>query len=272
MSIIIDSHVHLFPDRLFNAIWEWFEKHGWSVRYKIYAEEIVNRLKEQGVERFVLLNYSHKPGMSESLNAWTHEFSRRHPEIIPFGAIHPEEKDVGGLLDRCFGEYGFRGLKFHCHVTGIRPDDDRMTPIYEKLLQHDRILTLHSGMGPSLGGYKETTRSISGVSYTRRMLQKFPGLKVIVPHLGADEFHEFFDLMEEYPNLWMDTTMVVAGFFPVQIPWDKIEKFSDRILYGSDFPNIPYEMMTEVRAIQASPLSPSAKEKILHGNASRLFR
>lgn len=269
---MIDCHVHLFPDRLFDAIWNWFENHGWSVRYKIYADEVVRRLKEQGVERFVLLNYSHKPGMSESLNDWTHEFCRKYPQIIPFGAIHPGEKDVPGLLDRCFRDYGFKGLKFHCHVTGIRPDEERMFPVYEKIIEYDRVLMLHSGAGPSLAGYKETTKNVSGAAFTRNMLKRFPDMKVVVPHLGADEFDAFFDLMEEYPNFWMDTTMAVAGFFPFRIPWEKIEKFSDRILYGSDFPNIPYDQSTEVKSIQSSPLSPDAKEKILFGNAKRLLK
>lgn len=266
---VIDFHTHLFPPALFRAIWDWFDRNAWTIQYKIQADEVAQRLKEQGIERFVLLNYAHKPGISEALNAWTHEFCKGRPEIVPFGAIHPEEKDVPGLLDRCFQDYGFQGLKFHCHVTGIRPDDERMFPVYEKLLEYDRILMLHSGVGPSLHGYKETTKDVSGAAFTRNMLKRFPDLKVIVPHLGADEFDAFFALMEECPNLWMDTTMAVSGFFPFEIPWEKIERFSDRILYGSDFPNIPYEITTEIEALRNSPLSVKAKQAILSENAIR---
>lgn len=268
---ILDAHVHLFPDRLFLAIWDWFEKHGWPVRYKIFADEVVRKLQKQGVERFIVLNYSHKSGMSESLNAWTHEFCKKYPRLIPFGAIHPEDKNLVALLDRCFTEYRFYGLKFHSHVTGIRPDDERMFPIYEKLIEHDKVITLHAGNGPSLAGYKETTRDVSGVRFVRRVLERFPKLKVIMPHLGADEVDAFFDLMNDFPNLWMDTTMTLAGYFPFTIPWDKIEKFSDRILYGSDFPNLPYEMTTEIKAIQNSGLPKAVQEKILFKNAVRLL-
>jgi len=267
---IIDSHVHLFPEPLFRAIWDWFERHGWSVRYKVQADEAVRLLKEQGIERFVVLNYAHKPGMSESLNAWTYEFCKKYPEAIPFGAIHPDD-EVKKLLDRCFKEYRFFGLKFHSHVAATRPDDERMFPIYEKLIEYDRVLTLHAGIGPSLEGYKETTKEVSGARFVRKMLKRFPQLKVIIPHLGADEFDEFFRLMEEFPNLWMDTTMILTGYFPVKIPWEKIEKFPDRILYGSDFPNLPYDMTSEIRAIRSSPLSDETREKIFSKNARRLF-
>ena len=103
------------------------------------------------------------------------------------------------------------------------------------------------------------------------MVKKFPKLKLIIPHLGVEESEAFFDLMEEFPNLWMDTTMAVSGYFPIRIPWDLIEKYSDRIIYGSDFPNIPYDIKTEILAIQNSPLSTPAKNKILYQNAERIF-
>jgi predicted TIM-barrel fold metal-dependent hydrolase len=268
---VIDFHAHFFPERLYKAIWDWFETHGWPIKYQVQADEAARLLKAQGVSRYVVLNYSHKPGMSESLNAWTHEFASRHREAIPFGAIHPEEENVPGLLDRCFRDYGFKGLKFHTHVTGISPDNPKMFPVYEKVLEHDRVLLIHSGNGPSLRGYKESTSHVSGAGLTRRMLERYPDLKVVIPHLGFDEPDEFFMMMEEFPNLRMDTTMVVAGFFPIEIPWEKIETFSDRILYGSDFPNIPYEADTEIRAILNSPLSEGAKRAILGGNAGRLL-
>ncbi|HEX5037702.1 MAG TPA: amidohydrolase family protein [bacterium] len=268
---VIDFHTHFFPEKLYKAIWHWFDNHGWPIRYQVQAEETAHLLKEFGVDRYVILNYSHKPGMSESLNAWTYEFSKIHPEAIPFGAIHPEEGNVGKLLHRCFVDYGFKGLKFHTHVTGIRPDDERMFPVYEKMIEHDRVLLIHSGTGPSLRGYKETTKDVSGARLTGNMLKRFPEMKVVVPHLGFDEPEEFFAMMEEFPNLWMDTTMVVAGFFPIEIPWEKIEKFSDRILYGSDFPNIPYEADAEMKAIRRSPLGLDAQEKIFSKNARRLL-
>lgn len=268
---IIDFHAHFFPEKLYKAIWQWFETHGWPIKYQVQADETARLLKSFGVDRYVILNYSHKPGMSESLNEWTRAFAQSHPEAIPFGAIHPDEENLRELLDRCLGEYGFKGLKFHTHVTGIRPDDPRMMPVYEKVVEHDRVLLIHSGTGPSLRGYRETTQHVSGATFTRAVLKRFPDMKVVVPHLGFDEPQEFFAMMEEFPNLRMDTTMVLAGFFPIEIPWEQIERFSDRILYGSDFPNIPYDAMSEIKALKASPLTEAAKEKILYANAAGLL-
>ncbi len=30
---VVDAHVHLFPDPMFEAIWRWFDRHGWPVRW-----------------------------------------------------------------------------------------------------------------------------------------------------------------------------------------------------------------------------------------------
>ncbi len=146
-----------------------------------------------------------------------------------------------------------------------------MFPLYEGIIQYDKVLTLHAGNGPSLEGYKEKTAEVSGAKRVRNVLKRYPKLKLIMPHLGAEEFDAFFDLMGEFQNLWMDTTMICSGYFPLQIPWKQIEQFSDRILYGSDFPNVPYEMTAEVRGIQNSPLTPEAQKKILSKNARHLL-
>ena len=64
---VIDAHVHLFPDRLFDAVWRWFDTHGWLIRYKLYSREVIDTLLARGVERIVALHYAHKPGVREIL-------------------------------------------------------------------------------------------------------------------------------------------------------------------------------------------------------------
>ncbi len=268
---IFDAHVHLFPDRVFDAIWRWFDKNAWAIQYKYYADQVVATLAEQGIHEFLVLNYAHVPDMAASLNEWTYHFCQQYSGAHPLGTVHPDDKHPRQLIKQCFENYGFYGLKFHSHVTGIRPDDERMFPIYETLIEYNKPIVLHAGTGPSLAGYPQHTEHVSGASYVRRILERYPELKLIMPHLGADEVDEFFQLMSEYPKLYLDTTMVLAGYFDLKIPWNKIEKYSDRILYGSDFPNLPYDMMTEIQAIQKSPLSLDTQAKLLCQNAYKLL-
>ena len=56
-AVIIDSHVHLFPPRVFDAIWRWFDRHAWNIQYRLYAEEVLAHMREHGVARVVGLCY-----------------------------------------------------------------------------------------------------------------------------------------------------------------------------------------------------------------------
>ncbi len=67
---VIDAHVHVFPDRLFKAIWSWFERYAWPIRYQLQASEVIDFLLTRGVSHLVALQYAHKPGMARELNQW----------------------------------------------------------------------------------------------------------------------------------------------------------------------------------------------------------
>ena len=98
---LVDAHVHLFPPRVFEAIWRWFDAHGWPIRYRVPAEEVVGYLDRQGVERFFALHYSHAPGMARVLNRFVSEMARRSPRVVPFGTVLPGAvitSDYGSLL------------------------------------------------------------------------------------------------------------------------------------------------------------------------------
>src|SRR5260370_36924942 len=67
---VVDAHVHLFPPRVFDAIWRWFENHAWPVRYKLHSQQVIDFLFQRGGSRFVALHYAHKPGVAPSLHQY----------------------------------------------------------------------------------------------------------------------------------------------------------------------------------------------------------
>lgn len=103
------------------------------------------------------------------------------------------------------------------------------------------------------------------------MLQNFPRLKVCVPHMGFDEVASYRNLIEKYDTLWLDTTMILAEYFPAEETIALETYRAERILYGSDFPNIPYAWDRELRWLATSGLEPDALEWILHKSAAQLF-
>jgi predicted TIM-barrel fold metal-dependent hydrolase len=259
----IDFHTHLFPTRLFRAIWSYFEEHLWPVRYQGETDQLIQTLLDSGAQRFVFSTYAHKPSMARELNRWSAEIARQQPRAIPLGTFHPLD-DVEGLAREAFGELGLAGFKIHCQVQQCYPDDPGLFPAYREAERAGKICLIHCGREPEPSPFTDARRF-------ERVLRRFPGLTFVVAHMGADEFDRYYDLLATYENLYLDTTMVFTGFLPWAPRIGGLIEFQDRILYGSDYPNIPYELTTGVHGLLALELGSGIEDKILYSNAARLL-
>jgi len=266
---VIDAHVHIFPERVFAAIWTWFDDNAWLIRYRLVAREIDAFLGDRGVEGYLALNYSHAPGMAEDLNRFTLDFAAAHPGCIPCATVLPGEDDAEGILDRALSA-GARAVKLHCHVQRFTPDAPEMDAVYRQVVAHDALLVIHCGSEPTLPGYGFDTRSLTAAALARA-LDRFPDAKVSVPHFGFAESAEYDDMLDRYQHLYLDVSTMLAGFFDATPPADILARRWDRLLYGSDFPNLPYAWDRDLRAIEAADLGPEQRAAILGGNARRLL-
>jgi len=269
--MIVDAHVHLFPDRLAEAIRKWFGEHAWDIRYRIGVDEAVRTLREGGIDRCVVLPYAHKPGMAAALNDFTLQLARAYPEVVPCCTAFPGEDGIERLLDGALGEQGFHGVKIHSHVMKVAPDDPRLDPVWKASARHRKPIVIHCGREPASAGYGTDVRSLSGAARLRRALARHPDAICIVPHLGMDEPAAFEALLDEFPNLYLDTTMAITGYFPDPPDLGMLRRRPDRILYGTDFPNLPYDWDRELLVVRGLGLPPADEARILSGNAVRLF-
>lgn len=267
---ILDAHVHLFPDGVFDAIFRWFDTHAWPIRYKLHSEAVLDHLESRGVREVVALHYAHKPGMAQSLNEYVLGIARRRPGVIPTATVYPGEPGAREILRRAFGE-GARGVKLHCHVQRMAPDDERLDEVYEEATRARVPVVIHAGREPSSDAYGVDCRALCAASRMENVLRRHPELLLIVPHLGSDEFEAYEAMLDRHPNLHLDTTMVMAGYFPIAPDDGFLARRADRLLYGTDFPNIPYAWDRELRRIASAGLERVALGKILGGNARRLF-
>jgi predicted TIM-barrel fold metal-dependent hydrolase len=251
---IIDTHVHVFPQKLSDAVRHWFEGHAWKFKYQGAQEELLQAQFENGVAGLVLLSYAHRPGIADQLNEFVASLIKRFPNTVGLATLHPEDKNPGDIIQRAHEELGLCGVKLHCHVQKIAPDDPILFPTYEALVQFDGVLTIHAGREPAIDAYGLDVRAITGARRVEKVLERYPELKMIIPHLGFDE-----------------STMMLADFFHVTVDREKLIQYADRILYGSDYPHIPYSMEREVRAILEMDLGEETTRKIFYENATKLF-
>ena len=268
---LFDAHVHLFPERLFAAIWRWFDQHAWPIRYRLTAEQVIEFLVDRGVQRMTALVYAHKPGMAESLNAFVAELGRAHREVIPLGTVMPGEPDARRIVLHALDDLGLRGLKLHCHVQRLGPDDPRLDEVYAAAQDAQKPVLIHAGREPSTPAYGIDTRALTSAAQVESVLRRFPRLKLVVPHLGTDEIPEYLALLGRHENLWLDTTMVLSDYLPGVLPEGTLSRHASRLLFGTDFPNIPYAWDRELKALLAAGLDATAQRQILWENAAALY-
>ncbi len=268
---VVDAHVHLFPPAVLRALWDWFDRPGWPIRYRLQAREGLAFLERQGVRRVWGLHYAHTAGLARITNAFVTELARERPLVVPFGTVLPGEPEASRIVAESLDDYGHAGLKLHCHVQKVAPDDPRMFPIYEALAERGKVAFVHAGREPSTEAYGFDCRGRCGFAPVRRVVERFPELKLVVPHLGQDQWREFFALLRDAPNLYLDTTMAVGGYLTDDVPTraDVLE-VADRLLFGSDFPNLPYPWARELVWLAGLDLPAEAREAIAGGNAERL--
>lgn len=263
---IIDIHTHLMPERLFNAVRAYFRANMWYPRYDGPIEELVGALLATGLSRFVFMPYAHRGDMARSLNHWVANVQTTFaPNAIGFGTFHPEDGELlPSLVDEAFGALGLRGAKLHPQVGRFAMDDSRLDPLYASAQERGTLLLIHAGRRPEPSEYV-------GARAFGRLMRRFPRLKVIVAHAGADEFDDFFDLLGVYEGVSLDTAMVFNRYLGGPPPIRRVLEFQDRVVFGSDFPNIPYRWETALQAILDLRLGRALEEKLLCTNAARLL-
>jgi predicted TIM-barrel fold metal-dependent hydrolase len=263
----IDVHVHLHPDRLAHAIRRHFTRDGWVNTHSWEPHAVAATLRSHGVERFCCFSYAHKPGMARDLNRWLAQTAQDLSGAIPLGTLHPDDADVVTIAQEALDDLRLAGFKFHCSVQRFRADDARLFPIYERAEADGHVFVLHAGTMP----YRD---AFTGLAHVRGVMDRFPRLRVCVAHMGCFEPDGFLRLTGEFEHLYMDTTMALApiaaqyvGADPAAITNTQLLRHQDRILFGSDFPLIPYDYEEERRWAIDRGLPDVVRRKIFYANA-----
>jgi predicted TIM-barrel fold metal-dependent hydrolase len=268
-SRIIDFHVHLFPDRMFDAVWKYFSSgYQWEVIYKMYYRDCIKYLRERGVEKIVYSNYAHREGIAESLNEWNVQTLDENPELYCFAAYHPG--DAGGLAmaEKVLDHPRVLGVKLHLLVQRFYPTDTRLFPLYEMVIERNKRILFHVGNGP-IGN------EFVGLAEFKKLLKHYPSLAVNVAHMGAYEYGGFMELLDDHPGLYLDTAFAFfrefQGMGMFDLGSEALVRHGDRIVYGSDFPNLIFPRESEIETLLGYDLSPEFYEGLFYRNGMRLI-
>ncbi|MFF0778085.1 amidohydrolase family protein [Streptomyces sp. NPDC003720] len=271
---LIDVHTHFMPERVLHKVWAYFDAQGpltaglqWPIAYRKAEEERTSLLRSFGVRAFTSMLYPHKPGMARWLNDWAAGFARRTPDCLHTATLFPEP-DAGAYVREAV-EAGARVFKAHVQVGAYDPADPLLQPAWGVLAEAGIPVVIHCGSGPAPGEY-------TGPGPMARVLARHPRLRLIVAHLGMPEYEDFLGLAERYEQVRLDTTMAFTDFTEELMPFPRralprLADLGDRVLLGSDFPNIPYAYTHQLRALERLGLGREWLRAVCHDNAAKLF-
>lgn len=260
--MIIDFHVHSFPDKVVKKAMNKLEKNSAIVPCNDGTiSGILEHAKQSGVDYVVIHNIATSESQQKNANDYAIEINKLD-KVIGFGSVYPYASNVFEELQR-IKDAGLRGIKLHPDYQEFYVDDERVFPIYEMAAKLGLITLFHAGLDIGLFDPVHCTPE-----RLAKALPVFGGAPVVAAHFGG--FQMWYDV-EKYlvgKDIYFDTSYCYS-----KMPYMHARRImenhgSDKLLFGSDSPWS--DMSREIIFVKA--FAESESDKILGINAQKLLK
>lgn len=257
------------PDHIVPEVRRLFERSGTAdvLDRGVAVDDVVAAMDRAGIER-LLLSAWHRPGRCVISNDEVAEIVRMHPDRFSGIAAVDLDRPIAALaeLERTITDLGFKGLRVVPWLWDRPPDHRLYYPLYAKCVELDVPFCTQVGhTGPAMPS--ETGRP---VPYLDRVALDFPELTIVGGHIGHPWTDEMIGLAWKHDNVHIDTSAYAPRYYPPSLVHFASTYGQDKVLFGSNFPQLPLERCAgEARALD---LPGAARGKFLSANARRVFK
>src|SRR5262249_43602445 len=153
-------------------------------------------------------------------------------------------------------EWGMPGLKLMPAMYHVRMTSPLADTLMKTAREHGLVVNIHSGS------------EISHPLAIGALCRRFPDVTVLMDHMGYREWtSDAIEAARDNPNLYLGTT--IASFEPITVERAVRELGPERVVYGSNWPNLYSDLAVE--AIRRQKLGKEAEELIFGGNLARIL-
>jgi len=261
-------------------------------------------LTSPGVEQ---LDAAQAVALSRAANDRLAEAVKNHPDrFAGFAALPTAAPDKAvDELQRTVREYGFKGALINGHTQGRYLDDPFFWPVLERAEALQVPLYIHPTPPPQpviqayyTGNFSPAVTAglaaagwgwhIETAVHVLRLIlsgafDRFPGLQVIVGHLGEGLASMMARVDQAMPVEMTKLKRPVGAYLRENLHYTfsgfnytapfldlLLQVGVDRIMFSADY---PYQSMVQARAfLEQLPVSPADRQRIGHSNAERLLR
>jgi predicted TIM-barrel fold metal-dependent hydrolase len=276
-ELIIDSHVHLATEA-------WVE--GALGPYRASVEEYFRRrILVRSVEAMAA-EYE-GAGMVGILLGWDAERASGRPAIpndliaaicrrfddqfVGFGSVDPLRPNAVAELER-FPDLGLTGLKVHPTMQAFDPSSDEVMPFFEAAARLQLRIITHAGMsaiGAGRPGGQGLRIDLARPALFDRVAAQFPGVPVMLAHIGAPWEAETIAMALHKSNVYVDISGWKAKYLPASFLREARGRLRNQVCFGSDYPMFdPQEHLSEVRGLD---LGTEVNDALMRHNAQRFL-
>lgn len=264
--MIIDAHVHTFPDAIADKALRRLEKiSGLTRATDGTVNSTVDYMKKLKIDKFINLNIATSPNQQHTINDVAAQNNKEYADMVSLGSVHPDNPDAVNELYR-IKSLSIKGIKLHPDYQEFFADDKKLYPIYETCAELNLPIVFHAGWdcySPDVV-HAPPVRTIT-------VAKDFPRLKMVLAHFGGLYLWEDVEnLLAGFENVYFDTAMAYTYMKSPDMAMRIIHKHPiENIFLGSD---CPWEAPNKsVEFVESLPLSDDDKEKILGRNAKTFY-
>ncbi len=176
-------------------------------------------------------------------------------------------------------ERGFAGLKFH--IPKIRYDDERAYEVYQKATDYNMPCLFHTGVVrlPEPQPLEQISSFNMACIHLEAVAQRFPELKIIIAHLGVQDYLTALTLIRIFDNIYADLSGSTPGWRAnlYMDDWKRLLWFPNahqKILFGSDvhYSEVASNIAIYEKIATAAGFSNPMLENLFFNNSKKMFR
>ena len=235
-------------------------------------DQVLKDFADAGVEAvLVALDLETTIATPPVTNESVHAMWKRHPKRIiqAWGAVEPAKGEIAILQARkAVQELGFIGFHFHPIMQHFAVNDRRHYPLFEEISALGAAVMIDvgtTGMGAGLPGGMGARIRHAHPSAIDDLAADFPKLKILMAHPGWPWVDEATAVALHKGNVYWEMSGWAPKYFPGNLKIDMRARLQDKVMFGSDYPSMPYERI--LREWGELGYKDEIMEKIFHKNA-----
>lgn len=239
-------------------------------------EDVLKDFTSAGVEAvLVALDLETTIATPPVTNESVHAMWKRHPKRIiqAWGAVEPAKGEIAIRQARkAVKELGFIGFHFHPIMQHFAVNDRRHYPLFEEISALGAAVMIDvgtTGMGAGLPGGMGARIRHAHPSAIDDLAADFPNLKILMAHPGWPWVDEATAVALHKGNVYWEMSGWAPKYFPGNLKIDMRARLQDKVMFGSDYPSMPYERI--LREWGELGYKDEIMEKIFHKNAERIL-